>query len=242
MSKKSLYDYFKSQGINDYGVCGLMGNIQRESGFFANNLQGTGNVALKISDAEYTAAVDNGTYSRDKFCKDGYGYGLVQHTYHTRKAALYDYAKVKKTSIGNEEMQAEFIVKELKGYKSVWNILCNATSVKEASDKVMLEYERPADQSDTEKKRRAVYGEAIYNEFCTGKYTLTVNVPLLNKNCKGEPVRALQAILNAKGYDCGKADGDFGSNTEKAVIAFQNDNGLDADGIVGANTWNALLS
>ena len=45
------------------------------------------------------------------------------------------------------------------------------------------------------------------------------------------------------GFSCGSsgADGDFGTNTYKAVIVYQKQNGLEADGIVGKNTWNKLL-
>lgn len=240
MSKKNLYEFFKSQGMNDFGACGLLANIREESNFKANNLQNNGNLELNMTDEQYTAAVDNGTYTRDMFRKDEYGYGLVQHTFHTRKAALCDYAKKKKTSIGNEMMQAEFIVKELKGYKGVWNVLCNATSLREASDKVMLDYERPKNKSEDAQKKRASHAEAIYNELCGPKATVTV--PVLKKGCTGATVEVLQGILNAKGFDCGVADGDFGSKTDKAVRAFQKANDLTVDGCVGAATWTALLN
>ena len=37
-------------------------------------------------------------------------------------------------------------------------------------------------------------------------------------------------------------DGDFGSQTQKAVVAFQSSQGLTADGIVGPKTWERLLA
>ena len=48
--------------------------------------------------------------------------------------------------------------------------------------------------------------------------------------------------LIALGYDVGPtgADGEFGKNTYKAVVAFQKDHGLDADGEVGQMTWQAI--
>lgn len=44
----------------------------------------------------------------------------------------------------------------------------------------------------------------------------------LAKGNKGQEVRLLQTLLNAVGYSCGKVDGIFGSNTEKAVLAYTN--------------------
>ena len=57
---------------------------------------------------------------------------------------------------------------------------------------------------------------------------------------KGEAVKEVQEMLIAQGYLDGAADGAFGPKTEAAVLAFQKDNGLDATGIVGEATYNAL--
>lgn len=64
----------------------------------------------------------------------------------------------------------------------------------------------------------------------------------LKKGSKGEEVKQLQTMLNALGYDCGVADGSFGANTDKAVRAFQQKEGLLIDGIVGKQTWTLLES
>lgn len=68
------------------------------------------------------------------------------------------------------------------------------------------------------------------------------DLPTLKKGAKGEYVTLLQTKLNQKGYDLGKwgADGDFGSQTEKAVLEFQQDHNLTVDGIVGPATWSKL--
>ncbi|MFC8533146.1 peptidoglycan-binding protein [Streptomyces sp. NPDC057249] len=58
----------------------------------------------------------------------------------------------------------------------------------------------------------------------------------------GPQVTALQRLLNAQGYPAGEADGSFGPATAAAVTSFQSAHGLDADGVVGARTWTALLS
>lgn len=65
---------------------------------------------------------------------------------------------------------------------------------------------------------------------------------LLRKGSHGDDVRRAQQALIDKGYSCGRwgADGDFGSGTYNAVVAFQRNNGLEVDGIIGPNT-SALL-
>lgn len=60
---------------------------------------------------------------------------------------------------------------------------------------------------------------------------------MLRKGTKGQQVKVLQLFLGNL-----VTDGDFGVNTEKAVILFQKTHGLSVDGIVGKQTWNALLS
>lgn len=62
----------------------------------------------------------------------------------------------------------------------------------------------------------------------------------LRRGSQGEDVRELQNALNARGYNCGTADGIFGKATESAVKAFQKANGLTVDGVVGRATWAAL--
>lgn len=57
---------------------------------------------------------------------------------------------------------------------------------------------------------------------------------------RGGEVAQIQERLQELGYDPGTADGIFGTRTQQAVIAFQQDMGLDADGIVGKNTLAAL--
>lgn len=73
--------------------------------------------------------------------------------------------------------------------------------------------------------------------------SVTVSYPTIKLGSKGSDVKKAQQLLIAKGYSCGAAgaDGDFGAGTYNAVKKFQAANGLEADGIVGAKTWAALL-
>ena len=64
----------------------------------------------------------------------------------------------------------------------------------------------------------------------------------LKKGSSGDSVRALQKRLKELGYYTGSVDGDFGENTEKAVKAFQERNGLTVDGKAGTNTMAKLNS
>ncbi|MPW24503.1 LysM peptidoglycan-binding domain-containing protein [Alkalibaculum sp. M08DMB] len=54
----------------------------------------------------------------------------------------------------------------------------------------------------------------------------------------GPNVKLIQSLLNRIGYPAGPIDGVFGEQTRSAVIAFQRDNRLTADGIVGPATWS----
>lgn len=91
--------------------------------------------------------------------------------------------------------------------------------------------------------RIAGYGRPKYDAEIieSGVKSVTVNLTQIKKGDSGEEVKTAQRLLNALGYDCGKVDGAFGANTEKAVKAFQKAKGETADGIVGAKTWNRLL-
>ena len=147
-NEEKIWHYFKSKGFNDYGIAGLMGNLYAESGFNPKNLQSNGNKKLGMTDDEFIVALDNGEYTKDQFIYDGFGAFLVQWTYFSRKKAVYEYIKSKEKSFGDLETQLDYIYKEISEYyKSVFNTLKTATSVREASDSVMLKYEKPANQS-----------------------------------------------------------------------------------------------
>ena len=161
--EKLIWDTLYSAIGNPYGTAGLMGNLYAESGLRADNLQNTGNKRLGVTDEEYTAAVDDGSYKN--FVNDGIGYGLAQWTYHTRKQKLLAYAKKHDTSIGNLAMQLVFLINEIKTYSAVWKALTTATSVGEASNIVLAKYERPANQSTTVKNKRTKYGKGYYDKY-----------------------------------------------------------------------------
>ena len=67
---------------------------------------------------------------------------------------------------------------------------------------------------------------------------LKVTTPMM----RGDSVRECQQILKNLSYNIGNVDGIYGPNTRDAVIQFQLNNGLQADGIVGPATWDKLRS
>ena len=77
----------------------------------------------------------------------------------------------------------------------------------------------------------------LYKE---GEIPVETVKPTLRKGDRGDDVKALQERLNQLGYDCGDADGVFGTRTKNAVVRFQTDHLLDPDGVVGRKTWAAL--
>ncbi len=152
---------------NPYGAAGLMGNLYAESALRPSNLQNAYEKSLGMTDEQYTVAVDNGSYNN--FVRDSAGYGLAQWTFWSRKEALLNYAHAAGKSIGDLDMQLDFLATEIAGYKAVMEKLKTASSVREASDAVLTGYERPADQSEAAQERRASFGQKYFDKY--------VNVP-----------------------------------------------------------------
>lgn len=167
---KQIYDALIAGGMTPAGAAGMMGNYKGESAMKSENLQNTGNKKLDMTDAEYTSYVDNGTYTN--FAKDGHGYGLAQWTYHTRKAALLAFAKQMAKSIGDYMMQVAFTLHELKSYPAVLKVLTTTNSVKEASDIVLTQFERPwviiygtEAEKEAAKDKRAAFAQEFYDKY-----------------------------------------------------------------------------
>ena len=162
--EKYIWSRLTAAGLTPAGAAGLMGNLYAESGLNPANLQNTHEKKLGLTDAAYTAAVDAGTYTN--FAGDGAGYGLAQWTYKTRKAALLAYVRAAGRSVGDLETQVGFLLQELAGsYKGVLSTLKSAQDVRTASDAVLLQFERPADQGEAARARRAGYGKTYFDRY-----------------------------------------------------------------------------
>lgn len=240
-TEKTIWDYLYSKIGNAYGAAALMGNLYAESGLKSTNLENAYESKLGYSDAAYTTAVDNGSYAN--FVKDAAGYGLAQWTYYTRKQNLLSYAKRKGASIGDLNMQLEFLISELTtDYSAVWGALKNATAILAASNVVLKKFENPANQSASVQNTRASYGQKYYDKYVGNSGGSATSYPTIKSGSTGSYVKKMQTALISKGYSCGSAgaDGDFGINTLTALKKFQKANSLVVDGICGTKTWAAL--
>ena len=155
-------------GGNAFGAAGLMGNLYAESALNPMNLQNSFGFFLGMTDDEYTEAVDSGRYTEGDFVHDGAGYGLAQWTYWSRKEAMLGWARKAKASIGDLSMQLDFLSWEFRtNYSGVLDALRAAKSVREASDAVLTGFERPKDQSEAVRVKRAGYGQRYYDTYAT---------------------------------------------------------------------------
>lgn len=205
--EKTIWDYLMGKFGNAFGVAGLMGNLYAESGLRSDNLQNSYEKSLGHTDASYTAAVDNGSY--DNFVKDCAGYGLAQWTYWSRKQKLLEYAKSKNKSVGDFSTQLDFLYKELtEGYGAVVSVLKTATSVLAASNAVLLQFERPANQSESVQKARAAYGQKYYDKYAKNTAAEpTANATDIYVVRKGDTLSAIAAKYGTTYQELAKYNG-----------------------------------
>lgn len=260
MSIQTIYARLVQSGLTPESACGIMGNFEAESAMRSNNVEDRIHRDLGMTDAQYTAAVDNGSYGN--FANDRYGYGLYQLTLSSRKRGYLNFAKSRGVSIADEMTQVDYCVYELKtDFSSLWKWLCSNHGVYEAADRFCREFERPADPNVDVRAANAnryymmlggmdVSGIVTGDNSPTGEpedaifHTPAVNIywppRVLEYGLFGGDVVALQGLLVAHGYNL-TVDGQFGNITRTAVMAFQAEAGMIGDGICGNDTWSALL-
>ena len=161
--EKKIWDSLLKFIGNPYGVAGLMGNLKAESALEPACLEKTYRTKLGMTSKEYVQAVDSGAYQL--FQDDGAGFGLAQWTYKDHKQRLLTFARYQGKSVGDLGMQLEFLQSDLNAFSSVLGILRTATSVQEASDDVLLRYEKPANTGASVRKKRAQYGQAFFDQY-----------------------------------------------------------------------------
>ena len=235
-------------GMSPVGACAMGGNMLAESGMKANNLQDSYQKKLGYTDNSYTSSVDSGNYTRTQFLADEAGYGLCQWTWHTRKAALYDFAKSHGTSIGDEGIQAQFCIEELKNdFPALWEYLCETHDAYTATERICKEYEQPAVNNI---EMRYKYARQLYKDY--GETIAAGASPRPTEgNVDREPesyimgtVRSgehtpeacfLMSHLVKLGYDV------LWLGLDACLKDFQQKHGLEVDGVCGEKTWRKIL-
>lgn len=169
-NEQYIWDFLESKALTEEGTAGVMGNLFAESALNPKNLQNSYEISLGYTDDSYTAAVDNGSYTKAQFINDKAGYGLAQWTSAGRKENLYNFWKANDyDSIGNLEMQLNFLWSELVNYPNLINTLTTADNICNATSAFMLQFERPADQSQAAQKTRCNYSIKYYNQLADGE-------------------------------------------------------------------------
>ena len=200
---KTIWDAMLTFIGNPYGTAGLMGNLKAESALAPVCLEKTYRTKLNMTSREYTDAVDNGSYQ--EFISDGAGYGLAQWTYSEHKQSLLSYACYKGTSIGDLQTQIEFLQLDLNRFSSVLGVLKTAVTVREASDDVLLRYEKPANTSESVRKKRAAYGQTYFDQYADPDWIKTrdkANVVIQSARARlGDPY-----VFGALGEECTPAN------------------------------------
>ncbi|MDY6117239.1 MAG: phage tail tip lysozyme, partial [Anaerovoracaceae bacterium] len=180
--ERIIWDYLKGKGLSDYVISGIMGNLYAESGLNPRNVENAFEFKYGYNDNSYTEAVDNGTYKN--FVNDGAGYGLAQWTYYKFKQELLNRAKAEHLSIGDLNLQLNYLWDWIKQNSSAFQSLTNSNSVKSASDTFLKQYENPNDQSEAALLKRATYGELYFNKYKSGD--ISQNVENQDNNISGD--------------------------------------------------------
>lgn len=157
--------------INEYAICGFLANWNIESNLRSNNAQNSYMNKWGLTDEEYTAKVDAGTWvspEGNDFAHDHCGYGLSQWTSQGRSQGLWDYARKTARSIGDMQMQLEYAEIELNSssFKKTKEGLEAAQSAYDAAIVIMTTYEKPASMNDPAKqKERGDLAEEFYQKY-----------------------------------------------------------------------------
>ena len=195
---EKIWNYCKSKGMNEYGCAGVLSSLDCESALNSKNLEDNYERTSGYTDESYTAAVDNGSYT--KFVTDGFGYGLAQWTWWTRKQGLLAYAKGRGVSISDMEMQLDYLYKELtESFTSVLTTLKTAGSVLEASNAMLLKYECPLDAGLSVQNLRASYAQRYYDRFAKNT-EVKKNMGYINVNKKAN--QKLSEHFSSSEFDC----------------------------------------
>lgn len=250
-----LYCALRQKGLSAKAAAVVLGHGYVESGNECNRVQGDFSQDRSLS-ISYTQNVDNGRITKNDFVyhgPNGGGYGWLQWTYSPRKEGLWNKAKSLGVSIGSVKAAIEWFWDEMNQgeYRVVLNALQSDMGITDISNVFMHKFERPADQSDAACAKRAAICQKMYDKYAniiqddpiqpSNRVQIYWPPRMLCAGMTGGDVDALQGLLVAHGYDVGNERGVFDEQTDNAVRKYQEDNGLDADGVAGPLTFASLM-
>jgi hypothetical protein len=161
-----IFNYFVEHGLTEAGAAGLMANLKAESNMNSVIYEHSKKKRIGLSDQEYVNRVNNGQYSEYNFVHDSAGFGLAQWTYYSRKQNLLNACRGR---IGDLNCQLGFLMSELRNsYRGVYNTLTSSNDVRTCAVKVLLDFERPANQGIGVQNTRTSYAQTYYNGFAGG--------------------------------------------------------------------------
>lgn len=253
---EAIYIGLRAGGLTHEAACAMLGNWEAESALRPDNVEDRLHTNTGMTDAEYTAAVDNGSYPN--FAGDGYGYGYYQLTYGPRKLNYLSFAKEMGSSVGDGKTQTAFAIHELmteNEYKDLYSFLCSTNDLYTATSRICKEFERPAVNNVAERYGYAKTWEKVLSgqtlstiQTATPPVSITrtdftLSFRILTVGCEGEDVRTWQRLLMAAGFDLGRygAGGVYGNDTLNATKAYQRSIKQTADGVVGPDTYGYML-
>ena len=211
---KGIHDALKAKGFSEAGVAGIMGNMNCESGYKSNNVQNS--FEHKVgSDEQYTNAVNNKSYSENKFVNDKVGYGLVQSTWGPLKQSLYNHTVRKGIGIGDTQGQINALATQLtNSYPSLNKFLKTTNSVVDASDKFLKMYENPDNPGATIDKRRNYSWQAYntFNKSGKGRADTGSSTRMMNDVTYRQPVPVTRISSSGKARSSSGSDVVYGYN------------------------------
>lgn len=255
---QTIYNRLRQHGLTEAGALGVLGNWECESNCEPFRVQGDFSSFKSISKA-YVSAIEYGKMPKSTFVSDQKGFGLAQWTYFTRKAELWEEWEKSGKKIDDIDLQISFALKELdRDFPKDAELLRTTNDIYAAVKAVCERFENPAIKNYDARFRAAttIKFEIDLNEWssqpqepASGEdepkndyvdHSLTLRT--IDKNCKNfKEYELLIVLLELRNYFHCDGDNYWSDDVWSAVKQFQKDNGLVPDGIVGNQTWNALL-
>ena len=254
MGYQSVYDRLRAAELTEAGALAMLGNWDCESNCESVRVQGDFSPYRAVS-KQYVEDIRTGRINRDSFKNDQKGFGLAQWTYFTRKAALYDYWKAKGGSIGDEALQVDFALLELRSdFMGLFNLLKTSADLYECTKQTCYVFENPAVKNVDARFQSANRIKAQI-DLNPGPVPPQPEPPepeppkpdvywpprTIDCHCIDWPeVTVLGAVLYCRGY-INYSAGAWDNEVTEAVKEFQRDNRLTPDGCVGPMTWSKLF-